>query len=174
MRSSSKFHPHVEDLESLTLLSGLPTLAAAVTELQPLATSSRPKRITLGGKVKGIYENISTISADQGLTFAFDGQGTVKPLGSVRLGGTLKEVGFIASGHAGGSLTLTTSQGSVTLTLQGPKQNGFASLPAHFSFKITAATGSYSRDVGHGTAVLTLKPASAGADDGTFRLVFKA
>ena len=174
MRSYSRFPPHVEDLESLTLLSGIPTLAAAVTELQPLVASSKPKAITLEGTVKGTYGSIGAIIADQGVAFTFSGQGTVKPLGNVRLSGSLKEVGFIAGGRAGGSLTLTTSQGSVTLTLTGPKQNGPSSLPGHFSFKITAATGGYTQDVGHGTAVLSLKASTNAADGGTFQLVFKA
>ncbi|MBV8486710.1 MAG: hypothetical protein JO161_00390, partial [Planctomycetaceae bacterium] len=78
-----------------------------------------------------------------------------------------------AGSRAGGSLTLTNSQGSVTLTLTGPKQNGPASLPGYFSFKITFATGAYLRDVGHGTAISTLKPAPAGLGAGAFQLVFK-
>jgi hypothetical protein len=174
MRSGPKLHPLVEDLESLTLLSGLPTIAAAVAELQPLVTSPRPKTVKLSGTVKGTYEDIGAIVRDQGLTFHFSGQGKVEPQGTVSLGGALREVGLIAGGRASGTLTLTTSQGSVTLTLTGPKQNGPASLPNHFSFKITAATGAYSRDVGHGTAVLTLKAGTEVVDGGTFQLVFKA
>jgi len=174
MRISSRFHPQIEDLECLTLLSGLPTLAAAVTELQPLVASSKPKAITLEGTVKGTYGSIGAIIVDQGVAFTFSGQGTVKPLGSVSLRGTLHKVGLIAGGRAGGSLTLTTSQGSVMLTLLGPKQNGPASLPGHFSFKITAATGGYTQDVGHGTAELTLKASTNAADGGTFQFVFKA
>jgi len=64
--------------------------------------------------------------------------------------------------------------GILVLTLQGPRQNGPASLPGHFSFKITAATGGYTQDVGHGTAMLTLKASTNTADGGTFQFVFKA
>ncbi len=77
MRSYTRFHPHVEDLESLTLLSGLPTLPAAVTEIQPQVASSKPQAITLEGTVKGTYESIGAIIADQGVAFTFSGQGTV-------------------------------------------------------------------------------------------------
>lgn len=172
MRKNLKLHPCVEGLEPLTLLSGI--LSAATAETQRLSASSKPVNVKLVGTVKGTYENKGPVIADEGLSFTFNGQGTVKPLGNVGLGGTLREVGFIAGSRAGGSLTLTNSQGSVTLTLTGPKQNGPASLPGHFSFKITSATGVYVRDVGHGTTILTLKPVPAGLGTGTFQLVFKA
>jgi hypothetical protein len=83
-------------------------------------------------------------------------------------------VGLIVGGHARGSLILSRSNGNLTLTLQGPEQNGPASLPGQFSFIITAATGGFRHDVGQGTVVLTLKPATDVANAGTFKMVFKA
>jgi hypothetical protein len=69
--------------------------------------------------------------------------------------GTLRSPGFIAKGHAGGTLTLTNAHGSVTISLKGPLQRGFSSLPNKFSFQITSGTGAYAGDTGRGMAQLS-------------------
>jgi hypothetical protein len=58
------------------------------------------------------------------------------------------------------------------LKLEGPRQKGFSPLPDRFTFKITNASGTYLPDRGHGKIELVLDPASAGADHGTFSMVF--
>jgi hypothetical protein len=66
---------------------------------------------------------------------------------------------------------ISTPKGSVTLKLEGPAQKGLSRLPDRLTFKITNASGKYLKDRGHGTVVLVLDPAKAGADHGTFTVV---
>ncbi len=106
-----------------------------------------------------------------GATYNFSGHGTVKPVGGADVIGHVDQVGFVASGHAKGLIVISTPQGSLTLKLEGPKQRGFAPLPDRFSVRITNASGSYLKDRGHGTLVLVLDPATAGADHGSFTMV---
>jgi hypothetical protein len=81
--------------------------------------------------------------------------------------GSLAGTGFIAEGHATGTLTLTNARGSVTLALTGPSQDGFSPPGSGaYTFAVRGGTGSYARTVGTGEVDLAL-----GA--GTFKMTFR-
>ena len=80
--------------------------------------------------------------------------------------GTLHSLGFIQQGHAGGTLTLSDSQGTLTLQLTGPvldpcpgrfsHHRAASPLPNQFAFEITGGTGAFENATGRGTASLQL------------------
>ena len=165
----------VEKLESLSLLSGLSAglhHAASVVKIDgapPVSTT--PTIISLTGTLTGSY-HIKPDLPDVGANYNFWGHGRVMPVGGADVSGHVRQLGFVASGHAEGLIVIAMPKGSLTLKLEGPKQPGFAKLPDSFSFKITNSSGSYLNDRGHGTLVLVLDPVKAGADHGTFTMVF--
>src|SRR5262249_45498341 len=73
--------------------------------------------------------------------------------------------GFITNGRTAGTLTLTTSKGSLTLVVKGPSQPGFSSLPPTLTYHISQGTGAYSGDTGSGTIGVNLVMPTAGAND---------
>jgi hypothetical protein len=74
-------------------------------------------------------------------------------------------LGNVFEGRASGSLLVSVPGGTLTLTLTGPIQGGFAALPSKFSFVITRGTGKFHNrvgdPVGRGTVDVLLKPAAA-------------
>jgi hypothetical protein len=117
--------------------------------------------IGLNGTIAGTYKLAPTIP-DIGATYVFTGSGYAGVLGAVTLAGTVHLPGFIASGKAGGTLTLTTkgaaaaSSGSVTLTLTGPTEAGFGPFPTTLNYVITSGTGAFANVAGSGTIAVTL------------------
>jgi hypothetical protein len=57
---------------------------------------------------------------------------------------------FIATGHAGGTLTLSGARGSLTLQLEGPTQPGFSAPPSTFAYTILGGTGAFAASHGSG------------------------
>jgi hypothetical protein len=145
--------------------------ARAVTIDAASTTPKTPVTISLRGTLKGSY-NQGQPNPDVGVNFTFFGHGTVKHVGKADVTGNAHQLGFIATGRAGGLLVISTPRGSLTLSLEGPQQKGFASLPDKFSYNITDASGKYRHVQGHGQVVLVLAPAGPGADRGTFTMVF--
>jgi hypothetical protein len=95
------------------------------------------------------------------------------------LSGSIQSLGFIASGHAGGTLLVTLRGGTLTLKLTGPTQMGFSPLPTKFSYVITAGTGKFHNrvgdPVGKGTVNVVLNPVNtsgAKQGQGTVTLIF--
>jgi hypothetical protein len=174
MRTRKQYQPGIEALESMTLLSGgsagLHGLVASLAPMTPLP-SSAGQQIRLNGRLTGTYHVPFSILADVGTVYTISGHGTVRGHGKADVAGSLQSLGYVLTGKAHGSIVLSTPRGSLTLSLTGPTQKGFAKLPERFSFKITNSSGAYLHDRGHGTAVLVLDPASAGADHGSFTLV---
>ncbi|MEI8021507.1 MAG: hypothetical protein WCH39_25075, partial [Schlesneria sp.] len=70
--------------------------------------------------------NFTSNSATYQLT---DGTASLEIMGQVNVSGTIKGIGFATIGRATGKLTLTNSQGSVTLSLTSPVRHGFVPLP---------------------------------------------
>ena len=171
MNRKRRCQPRVEKLESLTLLSGHSEglhHAASVVKIDgapPVSTT--PTIISLTGSY-----HIKPDLPDVGANYNFWGHGRVMPVGGADVSGNVRQLGFVASSHAEGLIVIAMPKGSVTPKLEGPKQPGFAKLPDSFSFKITNSSGSYLNDRGHGTLVLVLDPVKAGADHGTFTMVF--
>ncbi len=174
MRRTFRYQPRLEYLESMALLSALSAgLHHAAADIKADATppsSTTPTIISLNGTLKGTYQ-ITPGIPDTGTNYTFSGKGTVRPVGSSDVTGHVRQLGFVATGRAEGLAVISTPQGSLTLTLEGPKQKGFAQLPDRFSFKITNSSGNYLKDRGHGTLVLVVDPAKAAADHGSFTMV---
>lgn len=169
--------PSVEPLESVTLLSGL----AASVPLVPakVSTMSTGKELDLSGTLHGTYHQQPSIP-DVGKAYNLSGSGHVKPMGRSSVTGGLHSTGFIATGHAGGQIFLSDSRGTVTLTLTGPPQQGFANLPNTFNYTVTNASGKFLGDTGSGQIVLvrhaarpksTPTTSTPAAEHGTFTLV---
>ena len=88
-------------------------------------------------------------------------------MNAANLSGQITTPGFIETGIATGQLTLSGVSGSVTLTVKGPKENGFGPMPPRLTFSITSATGKYGGAKGNGHIVIRLDAAS-----GTFTMKF--
>ena len=110
--------------------------------------------VVLQGLLSGSYS--AHTFPDVGTTYDLSGKGQVRPFGPMDVTGTLHSLGFIQQGHAGGTLTLSDSQGTLTLQLTGPLQRGFSPLPNQFAFEITGGTGAFANATGGGTAFLQL------------------
>jgi hypothetical protein len=127
---------------------------------------------TLGGTLTGTYTTAHG-NPDIGTQYGLTGSGTLNLVGQVTAKGTLQSLGNLASGHAGGAVTLTVAKDTITLQLTGPKQKGFAPLPTHFTYKVTVASGQFASLKGHGgTADLTLG-AAWGTTPGSFSLAIR-
>jgi hypothetical protein len=174
MRRKRDRRPQLETLESMTLLSGIAAGLHHLAAVDIAGLTSRPAtptKISLNGVLTGTY-HVKSPNPDVGANDTFFGHGKIRPLGTADVTGHAHSLGNVATGKARGLLVISTPQGSLTLRLEGPNQKGLAPLPDRFRFKITNASGSYLKDRGHGTVVLVLDPAKAGADHGTFTMVF--
>jgi hypothetical protein len=153
----------VESLEGKTLLSGLTIStgagvphAAIVNSLQ--ANAATP--ILFAGTVHGFYTSDAHIP-DTGVGYTIVGAGRLAGLGRVLATGSLHSLGFIQTGHASGTLMLGTARGSLSLTLTGATQPGFAALPTHFDYTISGGTGRFRGASGRGAVDVTLQPATS-------------
>ncbi|MDB5351438.1 MAG: hypothetical protein JWN86_2685 [Planctomycetota bacterium] len=146
--------PQVESLESMTLMSATAgTLPIGSALVHIAAKEARP--VAVHAMLHGTYTR-HVFLADAGTTFDLSGAGRVSPLGRATVRATLHNLGFIATGHAGGTLTLSTAQGSVTLNLTGPLQDGFSPLPTAYDYTTVGGTGRLAHVTSTGTATLTL------------------
>ncbi len=132
-----------------------------------------PGQITLKGDISGTWTAQPSLP-DVGIGQKLTGSGTVGPLGAVQATGTIALPGFVFSGHATGTFQLTGAQGSVTVSLLGPSQPGFATkLPTDLQYTITGGTGAYASATGGGTAMLHETVALSGSSvAATFTLSF--
>src|SRR5262245_42471800 len=115
----------------------------------------------LHGQGRGAYQTDAVVSG-AGRVYRLRGAADLAGLGHFALSGSVHAVGFIAQGHAGGTLTFRNARGTVTLALEGPEQPAFSPLPQTFSYRITGATGGYAGLSGSGQLSLALAGASTG------------
>ena len=120
------------------------------------------KQTLLTGSISGKYGLAPTIP-DIGARYVFDGTGTAGDLGSVSAHGLVSLPGFISTGNATGTLTLTQVgpsaspvNNSVTLRLTGPTEAGFGPFPSTLSYTITSGTGAFGGAAGSGSIAVTL------------------
>jgi len=171
VKSSRPLRPNLEAMESKALLS-----AVAASAPGAAAIVATPHTLVLNGTLSGRYSAHQS-NPDAGKTYDLSGSGRVLPLRHTGVAGNLRTVGFIANRHAEGTLSLSDSQGTVTIRLVGPPQSGPTGLPPRFHFTITGGTGRYQGVKGQGTAALTLVPspnasnAAIGVTHGTFKVV---
>jgi hypothetical protein len=161
----------------MTLLSGVgtglgPAAALVMTEA---ATPPQTLHLALNGSAQGFY--VSRSFPDAGTLYGVAANGHLTPVGATKIRGSLHSLGFIANGHATGTLDLQTANGVIHVKLVGPLQKGFSPLPTTFAFSIAGGTGRYLHATGTGTVTIALKAASnpggpAGTGHGTVAMVF--
>jgi hypothetical protein len=122
-----------------------------------MSTRAHHQNLALNGQVTGTW-SAHPANPDIGPIQTLTGSGTVRPLGHVQAHATLHLTGFIASGHATGTLTLASRRGSVTLALVGATQPGFSGAPTTWSYTIVQGSGRWVRAAGHGTMTLKETP----------------
>jgi hypothetical protein len=117
----------------------------------------------IAGQLTGNFTQTQLVG-DTGASYALHGDGSVRPFGPLTVTGSLHATGFIRIGHAGGTLTLTGTGGTLALHLVGPAQRGFQPLPTRFRFTVGEGTGSFQNVTGQGRAVLkfTFAPVAFG------------
>jgi hypothetical protein len=157
-----------ETLEAVTLLSGmgarLPIIPAVIAPepLIPLATTTP---VVFNGTARGFYTSSAGVP-DVGTSSNVFASGRLLGLGGSTVNGSLHSTGFIAQGHATGTLTIHAPRGNLTLSLTGPTQPGFSPLPGQFAFKIQGGTGRYAHASGGGTVDVKLSPISSAGMNG--------
>jgi hypothetical protein len=120
------------------------------------------KPTLLDGTIHGTY-SLAPTAADIGAGYVFNGTGTAGDLGAVSAHAFVTLPGFIATGQATGTLTLTqvgpsasAVNNSVTLKLTGPTEAGFGAFPASLAYVITGGTGAFAGATGIGSIAVTL------------------
>jgi hypothetical protein len=141
----------VEPLEGRALLS---TTAGAV--VNPASLVRGFTYLFVDGQAHGKVHAERAIP-DIGARFDLKGTAVLNTLGKVSVSGTLSGTGFIGGqGHAGATITLANSKGTVILSLVGPTQGGFKAAPSGtYTFGVQGGTGQYAHVLGHGTVDLT-------------------
>jgi hypothetical protein len=155
MRSTRQVRPAVEDLESRKVPSAGASAAAAAHLAPAIVAQASSTTVVLVGQARGIAVNL-TSNPDVGKAVFLNGGGFVSHLGNVSVSGQVHGTGFIATGHATGTVTLSNALGRVKLQLTGPTQPGFSPFPATFTYKIVEATGRYKGLTGNGHADLVI------------------
>jgi hypothetical protein len=150
---------HVESLESVTLLSGLSAHLTHASHPPAIVSALRAVStpVAINGTTRGFYTSDSPIP-DTGTAYHLVSVGSLRGVGFAVVSGDLHSVGFIAQGHATGTLNVLAARGSLNLTLTGPSQPGFSPLPTEFSYTISSGTGRFHNASGSGTVDITLKP----------------
>ena len=150
--------PRLETLEPVTLLSGVTTLAAAPStpvEVAPMALT------TLGGTLKG---GVREHQLGDWVVYDFDikAVGKLTPIGAATSTGYLEEDAGPGDYAAICGLELITSDGTLTLRLDGPtavlKEQPTSTAPREIrlAYNITGGSGAYRDDVGTGIAKITI------------------
>jgi hypothetical protein len=171
MRQPYAFHPIVGDeLEPRVALSHVPLGAPPL--IAPLDVVPPQHKLVLNGTVRGAYRVLPVLSPVAGTVYGLDGQGSVKPLGSVLGRGVVRvETPPAALLLGGGTFTLQTRTGTVTVSLkQSPPPTAGVPIPgrSYFRFTITGGTGAFRGATGAGRAMLQLQPPTGLS--GTFSL----
>jgi hypothetical protein len=153
----------------------LPSATALPVPAAPLTAalaSTQPALHLLEGHGRGSYTG-DPVQSDAGAEYRLQGTADLAGLGRVVVSGSVRSVGFIRRGHAGGALTFTNGRGSVTVELLGPEQPAFSPLPQAFRYRVVAGTGAYKGLASQGTLQLAFHagaPGVWGAPHGTFAL----
>src|SRR5437899_2724598 len=129
----------LENLEGRTLLSGVAPLdmAPVMATSEVLATAQVR---AASHPLSGAFNAAGTFTKpfhnpDVGPSYDFTGHGRKTSLGRFTLTGHAQTPGFVNNGRSSGRLILTTSRGTLVLTLHGPPQAP-GSLPPSFTFSI--------------------------------------
>lgn len=122
------------------------------------APSASPGLVELGlqGTVAGVPSSVIG-NPDVGTTVDLRGLGNVLGVGQVKVSGSLNGTGFFASSRVEGTITLSGSEGSVTLRVEGPVVGRFTSPGSGaYAYSVAKGTGAFKHDAGSGTVDLVL------------------
>ena len=117
--------------------------------------------MALNGTLTGSFTNWPSLQASgPTLLTILKGSGLVSPIGKVDAGGSIITSVTQSPTKLGpqGTITLTNSQGSVTLQLSVPVGQVYTRLSMRFEFSIVKGTGVFAGGAGKGTADLALIP----------------
>jgi hypothetical protein len=161
MRSPRKRQLQVEALETKTLLSaglGRPAFLAA-SEVRAARATPRDG-VAVTGTIRGQYALVEdNRPADGPAVYQFTGSGQFGRLGRLDAAATLNVGGFVVPGTPDeGTLTLSNSQGSLTVRLSGRNGGDSSGLPTRFQAIIQGGTGQFANVRGIGTATLRAVP----------------
>ena len=152
----TSFHPQVEELNARIAPAGLTNLSAGAFAGFVNPSFLVQTTTELAGHGQGTY-TASAIQSGAGPQYQLMGDADLQGFGHFAVDGSVHGVGFILHGHAGGTLTFTNDDGSITVQLQGPEQNAFAPLPHLFSEKIIGGTGAFQHLAGQENVQLDLR-----------------
>jgi hypothetical protein len=156
MRPVRDRRPAVEPLDARNLPSaGLHAAAATLPVITSTMNSSHA--VLLAGSTSGTYST-PIVNPDVGGKTVLSGNGAIGLMGNVSVSGEVHATGFVATGHAHGTVTLSNALGSLTVRLWGPSEKGFGPLPNTFLYKIVGGTGQYADLTGVGHTDLRLTP----------------
>ena len=168
MRSKRTLIPgSVEPLEDRLVLShGVAVQPALLSSAyMRLSASTLPPvsihQMSLNGTLTGSFTKWPSLQASgSNLLTILKGSGFVSPVGTVGAGGSITTSITQSPTKVGpqGTVTLTNSQGSLTLQLSIPVGQVYSPLSIDFEFSIVKGTGAYAGAAGKGTADLTLIP----------------
>ena len=116
----------------------------------------------LHGSSAGVFSSILT-NPDVGATYNFSGTADLALFGHCSVFGSLHAVGSVSSGQATGTIWVTNGLGSLKLSVTGPIQSSFSSLPSTFQYQIVGATGIYKGYTARGIINLTLNSSVNGS-----------
>ena len=116
---------------------------------------------------------MSQQNPDTGKSYRIATVGSISPLGQTSESAKVQTTGFIASGMATGTMTISSRRGNLTLQLKGPVQPGFAPLPTAMSYTITSGTRTYVGANGSGSIGITLHQSFLSDKIGLVTLVFR-
>jgi hypothetical protein len=123
----------------------------------------------------GVYAYVRS-NPDLGTTYFFLATTNVPGVGLMGVTGSITTPGFVATGHATGTLTILSAKGSIAMSVTGPAQPGFSPLPSQLGFTVTSATGFFRFVHGSGTVTINLHPAignTATRGNGNAPLIFR-
>jgi len=154
--------PAIEAMESRTFLSAAPAPSPLVTDSDPVPVITVLKTVVhFHGKLTGTFSHVLT-NPDAGNAYSFSATGNLGAVGTVSASASIKLPGFVAKGNALGTLTLTTSTGTLTLKLAGPLEKGFGPMPSAVRYYVSSGTGAYANASGAGNIGITLAPKGDG------------
>jgi hypothetical protein len=159
---------HLEDRALFSVAAPLDTTDTVFTTRLAMAqatVASHPLKGAFNASGKYTHSVGPIGNPDAGSHYDFNGSGRKPSLGKFTLTGQVTTPGFIANGRASGQLVITTSHGTITLSVQGPPQTP-GSLPPTLTFKILRGTGKFANSRGKGGITLS-------ASDRTKRFVFR-
>jgi hypothetical protein len=149
---------NVEELGTRVLPSATTTVLAPTAAAAQVSTTTQPTTTGSAWTGQGRF-TISLNRSTGAKTYSWDGSASV---GSTffAITGTATTVGNKA-GQATGKLVLSSTKGTLTVTVTGSTQAANSGLPSSMTYTVVSGTGAFSKYAGKGTLKLgvTLQPA---------------